>query len=87
MQILKHSTVEEFLKYNEKLLLKNESFYNVLLGSAYSLRNGKIEATGSLFYSILENEKIIGCALRSSLSKPLSITQMPSEAVKLLIQE
>lgn len=87
MKILKHTTCEEFLVYNESLLLKNESLNNLILGLAYMIKNKKMETTEPLYYSIVKNEIVIGCALRSNVDKPLVITAMAELALDLLIDD
>lgn len=86
MKIIKHETIEEFLLHNEELLLKNESFYNLILGLAYGIQKKTVTVTSPLYYSIEDNKTIIACALRSNLDKPLAITEMPQEAIAILIQ-
>jgi predicted GNAT family acetyltransferase len=87
MKIIKHQDIEEFLNANEQLLLKKESFHNLILGLSYGIRNKKIETTEPLFYSIKENEEVIACALRSNSDKPLIVTEMSNGCVELLIQD
>ncbi|MBC7537761.1 MAG: GNAT family N-acetyltransferase [Bacteriovorax sp.] len=87
MKILKHQNVDEFLSYNEELLLKKESVYNLILGLAYGIQNKKIEPTEPLFYSLIENKKVVACALRSNSDKPLIVTEMSKVNLDLLVQD
>lgn len=87
MQIQKITHIDQFLVLNEELLLKKESFYNLMLGLAYNIQTNKFKTDSPLFYSILDREQVIGCALRSNVDKPLIVSEMPSEAISLLIAE
>jgi predicted GNAT family acetyltransferase len=86
MQIIKHNDIKSFLIANEVLLLKNESFHNLILGLAYNIRDQKLELTDPIYYSIKNGDEVIACALRSNSDRPLIVTKMPNEAIDLLIQ-
>ena len=86
MKILKLNSITDFFTANESLLLKNESFNNLMLGLAISLRDKKFIPQDPVFYSIQSNNGTIACALISDKNKPLMITSMPNIAVELLIQ-
>lgn len=87
MNIIKHDNINDFLSDNEELLLKKESFYNLILGLAYNIKDKKIEPSEPLYYSIAANGKIIGAALRSNSARPLIITELPAELIDLLIMD
>lgn len=88
MKLVKHDNVQDFLIKNEELLLKKESFHNLILGLAYSIRDKKIEPTGPLYYSILdENNIAIAAALRSHSDRPFIVTEMLPTDVDLLIKD
>jgi predicted GNAT family acetyltransferase len=87
MQIKKIDHIDQFLALNEELLLKKESFYNLMLGLAYNIQANKIKTDSPLFYSILDQGRAIGCALRSNADKPLIVSEMPSQAISLLVAE
>jgi len=86
MKIIKYDNVSDFLSNNEELLVKKESFHNLILGLAYNIRDKKVEPTAPLYYSIQMNGEIIGGALRSHHDKPLIITEIPFDLVDLLIK-
>lgn len=86
MKIIKLNSITDFFISNEALLLKNESFNNLILGLAISVRDQKFIPQCPIFYSILSNNKIIACALVSDKGKPLMLTSMSNEAIRLLIQ-
>lgn len=88
MKLVKHDNVQDFLINNEELLLKKESFHNLILGLAYSIRDKTIEPTGPLYYSIIDkNNIVIAAALRSHSDRPFIVTEMPPTAVDLLIKD
>lgn len=87
MKLIKHGHCEDFLSHNEELLLKNESFHNLMLGLAYGIRDKKVDTNEPLFYSITDGQEVIACALRSNKEKPLIITKMPVSGVDLLVQD
>lgn len=86
MKIIKLDTITDFFITNEALLLKNESFNNLILGLAISIRDQKFIPKNPVFYSILSDYQNIACALMSDKNRPLMLPPMPIEAVKLLIQ-
>lgn len=86
MKILKLNSITDFFTANESLLLKNESYNNLMLGLAISLRDKKFIPQDPAFYSIQSNNRTIACALISDKNKPLMITSMPNIAVEILIQ-
>ena len=88
MKLAKHNNINDFLLKNETLLLERESFHNLILGLAYSIRDKKIEVTGPLYYSILnESNQVIASALRSNDDRPFIVTEMSPDAVDLLIKD
>lgn len=86
MKILKLNSITDFFTTNEALLLKNESFNNLMLGLAISLRDQKFIPLNPVFYSIQSDNDKIACALISDNNKPLMLTSMPNAAVELLIK-
>lgn len=86
MEILKLNSIKDFFTANEKLLLRNESFNNLMLGLAISLRNQKFIPIKPAFYSIQSDGGSIACALISDENKPLMLTSMPDAAINILIQ-
>jgi RimJ/RimL family protein N-acetyltransferase len=86
MEVITFSNCEDFLNINEKLLLKNESFHNLILGIAYNIRDKKIEATEPLFFTIKNKDIVVACALRSNSEKPLALTEMSNEAIDQLVK-
>lgn len=86
MHIIIHQNIQSFLNTNEELLLKQESFHNLLLGLAYNIRDQNPELIKPLYYSITVDDKVVACALRSTSDKPLIVTEMPYHAVDLLIE-
>jgi ribosomal protein S18 acetylase RimI-like enzyme len=88
MILVQYDNINDFLLNNEELLLERESFHNLILGLAYGIRDKKIEDSGPLYYSILdENNLVIASALRSNEDRPLILTEMPPCAVDLLIMD
>lgn len=87
MKIIKLDSITDFFNHNEALLLKNESFNNLMFGLAISLRDQKFIPKSPAFYSIQSsNNENIACALISDNNQPLMLTPMPNLAVELLIQ-
>jgi predicted GNAT family acetyltransferase len=86
MEIFKLNSITDFFTNNEALLLKNESFNNLMLGLAISLRDQKFIPQNPVFYSIQSNNDKIACALISDRNKPLMLSLMPNIAVELLIK-
>jgi hypothetical protein len=86
MEIITHLNCEDFLNSNEELLLKKESFHNLILGIAYNIRDKKIEVTEPLFFTIKNKDVVIACALRSNFEKPLALTEMSNSAIELLVK-
>lgn len=78
MEILKLNSITDFFTANEALLLKNESFNNLMLGLAISLRDQKFTPQNPAFYSIQSNNDKIACALISDINKPLMLSSMLS---------
>ncbi|MBN2695748.1 GNAT family N-acetyltransferase [bacterium] len=88
MKVLKLNTIDEFLDYNESFLTKKESFYNLILGLAYSIKNGKIELDNPLFYTIINDEnRVVGAALRTNEKKNINITNISFKSIDLLIEQ
>lgn len=86
MEIAKLNSINDFFAHNEGLLLKNESFNNLIFGLALSIRDQKFIPKNPIFYTIRNGNENIACALISDNDKPLMLTSMPAEAVNLLIQ-
>lgn len=87
MKLVKHTTPEEFILMNEAFLSQKESFHNLKLGLVYGLKAKTIIDTQPLYYSIVENDKSIACALRSNIDRPLTISAMSNDNVDLLIND
>lgn len=87
MKIVTFTTIEAFLEANEQLLLKNESFNNLPLGLALSLRDKKFTSENPLFYSIQSGNEFSACALIFDNGRPLMLTSMPLEAINLVVQK
>lgn len=65
--------------------MKNETQNNLILGLADSLAKGKREGNGQLFFSIEHEGDILGCALRTDIEKPLSLSKLPVWAIDKLV--
>lgn len=65
--------------------MQKESFYNLPIGLALGIKNGSVEPVAPLYYSLIENNQTVGCALRSHADRPLILTEMPLSGVDLLI--
>jgi ribosomal protein S18 acetylase RimI-like enzyme len=87
MELIKHSHPEEFIAMNEAFLSQKESFHNLKLGLVYGIKAKTIVDTAPLYYSLVENNKSIGCAVRSNSDRPLTISEMTEENVDLLIAD
>lgn len=88
IRIIQHQEIQSFLDYNEELLLKNESFHNSMLGLAYSIRERPLEENVvPLYYSIIENDKVVAAGIRSIKERPFIISEMNTHSLDLLIQE
>lgn len=86
MKIKEFNNAHDFAKECERFLLKSESFYNLKLGLTQSIKENKLETTSPLYLGIFEENKIIGCALRTNIDKPLSITKLSRKAIEKIIE-
>ena len=86
IQTKQYNNVSEFLDENETLLLRNESMNNLILGLSDSILRQKRNSNSPLFFSVLENSKIIGQAIRTDPEKPLAITDLRNEAIESLVK-
>lgn len=88
MKLIQYDNINDFILHNEKLLLERESFHNLILGLAYSIRDKKLEVNSPLYYSVLdEHNQVTASALRSNEERPLIVTEMPPTAVDLLLSD
>lgn len=88
MNLIKHDNINDFLLNNEELLLRSESFHNLILGLAYSIRDKKIEVSEPLYYSIFDdNNLVVAAALRSNADRSIIVTEMLPKAVDLLVED
>lgn len=83
--IQEYTNISTFLKVCTEFLSSRETFYNLKLGIAHSILDSKIETTSPLYFGLYENEKLVGCALRSNHDRPLALSIMPLNAVDELI--
>lgn len=87
MKCVQNETVQDFIETNEEKLLCNESENNLILGLVNSIKDGKRDSEKPLFFTIYDNDKIVGQAIRTNPEKPLAITKMPENAIKKLIEK
>jgi len=87
MKLIKLNSISDFFLVNETLLLKNESFNNLMLGLAIALREKKFLPKSPLFYSLESDTGALACAFMSDENKPLMLTSMPAHGVDLLIKD
>lgn len=86
IQIKKYNLTSEFLLENESLLLKRESLNNLMLGLANRLKIlPPAEDDPVLLYSIWDNGRNIGQAIRTNFDKPLIISSLPEFTILELV--
>lgn len=83
--LIQHLHIDDFLKANKEFLLQTESFYNLPLGLSLGIQNGTVEPDAPLYFSLLENGRSKGCALRSHAERPIILTEMPAAGIEQLI--
>lgn len=87
-KIVKHKDAQSFLKMSGSFLQEYETRNNLLIGLANQMINTQRELDGGeLFYSLIENDNVVGCALRSNLETPLTITKIKKESLPVLIKK
>jgi len=87
MEIVEEIDVENFLKSNEDILLKNESRNNLMLGLADSILHSKRSSETPLFYTVRRDSQICGQAIRTNPDKPLILAEMDNNTVSFLANE
>ena len=88
MKINQYDNVYDFLNECEDLLLKKESFHNLILGLAYAIRDHILEATEPLYFAIKDKNNVtIAAALKSNVERPFVITKMISANLDLIIEK
>jgi predicted GNAT family acetyltransferase len=83
--LVEHKSIDEFLLQNKDFLMQKESFYNLPIGLALGIQNGSVQPASPLYFSLIENNQTVGCALRSHEDRPVILTEMPLPAIDLLI--
>ena len=87
MKIIQYDNLYDFLNDCEELLLNKESFYSLILGSAYGIRDQIIEPTEPLYFTIKDKNNVtVAAALRSNVERPFAITEMIPVNIDLLIE-
>ena len=79
-----NKTCAEFLEKNEDHLLKNESMNNLILGLADLIVRNLRGSSEPVFFTMLKDGKIVGQAMRTQPNKPLAITDMNEDLLKVL---
>lgn len=87
MQVIQNSTAANFLEKNETILLKNESFYNLILGLCNRLKNGEVDTQEALYFTIQDGDQVVGQALRTNNDKSLLLGDLKPHAPELLANE
>lgn len=87
-KIVKHKDAQSFLKMSESFLQKNETRNNLLIGLANQMVKAQREMDGGeLFYCLLEDDKVVGCAIRTNLETPLTTTQIDKVHLPILVKK
>lgn len=86
LNIKEFKNPNECISACELLLTKAESFHNLKLGLLKSIKDNNLTTTHPIYLGIYSADKIIGCALRTNLDRPMAITTLPQEAVEKLVE-
>ncbi len=86
MNCIQYENANDFLTQCEEFMAQNESANNLIIGLAKRVASTPSVATAPLFYGILDNNKVVGAALRTDRNRPLSVTSMPTKAVICLFE-
>lgn len=84
IKCVQNKTATVFLERNEEQLLKNESMNNLILGLANSIVRNLRRSDKPFFFTLLNNEEIIGQAIRTNSEKPVAISGMDRKALEIL---
>lgn len=87
MKIIQQKSAAEFLEINEMFLLKEETFYNLILGLAGRMKNGEQDESEATYYTVMENEEIIGQALRTNFDKNLILGKLDEGVAEFLAKK
>ena len=86
-RVLKNDSVEEFLAINEKSLLQEESMNNLLLGLSDSIKRQLRTFENPIFFTLNSQDSLVGQAIRSDGNRPLAISNMNKESLRMLAKE
>ncbi|EQC45598.1 GNAT family N-acetyltransferase [Bacteriovorax sp. Seq25_V] len=87
-KVVRHKDANSFLKMSQSFLEQNESINNLVLGLSISLSKSEYEDNGGeLFYSIIHQDEVVGCAIRTGEERPFSVTQIKKEFLPVLIKK
>lgn len=86
LEVVRHRGAEAFLKHAEACLLENEDRNNLILSLAYERATAGASEPDAFFGTIEDEGGVVGCALRTP-PHDLLLTDMPEEAVPVLVRE
>jgi len=81
---IEFNSAGDFLKKCEDFMLHNESENNLVIGLADAMNRQMRDFNAPLYFALIENDNVIGAALRTDEQRPLAITRMNVEAVEQL---
>ncbi len=87
-KVVRHKDAESFLKMSQAFLEKREAVNNLVLGLAIGVaKNEKESDLGELYYSIIHDDEVVGCAIRTDFERPFSITEIKKEFLPILVKK
>ena len=75
IKIIRNKNASEFLKINSKILRKNTTLNNLILGIPLEAIKGLIDDKNSIYLTVYQGDKIVGQAVnRDESRKPSNLT-------------
>lgn len=84
IQCVQNSCATDFLNKNEDHLLQTESINNLILGLTDSIIRNRRKIENPLFFTILNDSKVIGQAILTDRGKPFAISDLDKDALGVL---
>ena len=87
VKVIRNKSSKEFLELNESILRKNITANNFLLGQAIQSIKGISEYTDLAFFTIYNDDQIIGQAINTDEAHNLLVTKMPGVVAPYIADE